>query len=607
MPILPRFANSQERRYWLLFFLLSLSASACSSNTEPRIGPPATIVAVSSSTVQATVNTAVVSLPSVVVKDAAGQRVPNVVVTFTASASAGTLTGATQTTDANGTATLGGWTLPTTAGQYTVTAAVAGVGGSGVTFTATALPDSPAQLHWSGDGQSALYGAVLSGALEVTLSDSYGNPTPGIAVVWQVVSGGGAFVTSDASTNASGVARASYRLGTTPGPNLVHVSVTGQTLSSDFNFTAQGFSSEIAVGNFHSCAIAETGILYCWGKNDAGQVGDGSTTDRAAPTPIGGALRFRRVTAAIDLTCALTVDNVPYCWGSNWFGAVGDGTQTDRLTPTPVTGGHVFANISTGGRLTCATTPDGIPYCWGDNSLRQLGIGSTPTETCIDRLGNPDFACSREPIAVGGALQLAFITASGGHVCGFTATGRLYCWGFSSSFGQSGGQNGDPAGFTSLPNTVAANLAFVEITAGGLHTCGIVAPSSLYCWGNVTDDGAIGTGATSGTQTTPANVAGVSATHIAAGGVTTCASTTDGSAFCWGNNNAGVLGDGTTTTRTTPVRVSTNVAFGVIVTSGVRSCGQATNGQVYCWNDGIHGPLGVGDSGPHLTPALVRP
>ena len=597
MPILPRLANSQERRCTLLLLFFSLAASACS--TEPRIGPPATIAAVSSSTVQATVNTAVASLPSVVVKDASGDRVPNVVVTFTASVGAGTLTGATQTTDVNGTATLSGWTLPTTAGQYTVTATVAGVGGSGVTFTATALPDAPAQIVSSGDGQSALYGALLPTPLQVTLADQYGNPTPGIGVVWQVVDGAGTFVTMDASTNASGVARASYRLGTTPGPNKVHVSV-GQTLVLDFGSTAQGFSAEIAVGIYHSCAIAETGVLYCWGKNDAGQLGDGSTTDRAAPTAIGGTLRFRRVAAGLSVTCALTLDNVPYCWGSNAFGTLGDGTQTDRLTPTPVTGGHLFGSISTGGQLTCATTPDGIPYCWGQNTARQLGIGETQTETCIDRLGNPNFPCSREPVAVGGALQLASITASQLHACGLTAAGRLYCWGSGTNFG---GQNG----ITSLPDTVAASLAFVEVSAGSVHTCGIVVPSSVYCWGNATQYGVIGTGATNMTQTAPANVAGVSATHIDAGGVATCAPTTDGAAFCWGDNDYGALGDGTTTTRTTPARVATTVTFGAVVTTAYRSCGQATNGQVYCWNVGGMGPLGVGDSQSHLTPALVKP
>jgi alpha-tubulin suppressor-like RCC1 family protein len=556
--------------------------------------------------VQATVNTAVANLPSVVVKNPAGNGIPNVDVIFTASDSVGTLTGATQKTDANGIATLGGWTLPTKVGQYTVTASVSGVEGSGVTFTATALPDAPAQIVSSGDGQSALYGQLLPTFLEVTVSDQYGNPTPGVAVVWQVVDGGGTLITSNASTDTSGVARARYRVGITPGLNKVHVSA-GQALASDFASTSQGFSSEIAVGAFHSCAIAETAILYCWGRNDAGQVGDGSTTDRSLPTAIGGTLRFRRVTPGLNATCALTVDNVPYCWGSNAYGALGDGTQTDRLTPTPVTGGHLFANISTAGQLTCATTTDGTPYCWGQNNARQLGIGSTPVETCIDRLGNPDFSCSREPIAVGGALQFASITASAGHACGLTAAGSLYCWGFSPNFGQTGGQNGDPGGITSLPDTVAANFPFVEVTAGGGHTCGIVFPSSVFCWGNATQFGVIGTGATNITQTTPANVAGLSATHITAGGLATCATTTDGSAFCWGNNNSGALGDGTTTTRTTPARVSTTVTFAVIVTSSARSCGQTATGQVYCWNVGFLGPLGVGDSESHLTPALVGP
>src|SRR5262245_50197270 len=117
MPILPRLANSRERRWSLLFLLLSLSASACSNVVEPTNGPPGptaaafsrngpsgTFAAVSSTTLQATVNTAVANLPSVVVKNPAGHGVPNVDVTFIVGDGAGTLTGATQKTDTTGTA-----------------------------------------------------------------------------------------------------------------------------------------------------------------------------------------------------------------------------------------------------------------------------------------------------------------------------------------------------------------------------------------------------------------------------------------------------------------------------------------------------------------------
>lgn len=578
-------------------------SAATSSSIALAAGLAATVQAASNTSPQATVNTAVATPPSVVVKDASGNGVPGVAVTFTIAGGAGTLTGATQSTDAAGVATVGSWTLPKAAGQYTLNAAATGVQGNGVTFTGTANPDAPAAMQASGGGQSALYGARLPTALQVRVADQFDNATPNVVVTWVSVTGSGTVEPINVATDANGIVRSNYRLGTTPGENIIRAAISSRGLSADFSATALAFTNQIAVGGFHSCALDETGRAYCWGQNDAGQLGDGTTANKSTPTPAAGALRFRRITVGVGVTCALTNDNEPYCWGSNSSAALGDGTQTNRSAPTPVSGGLHFTEIATSGQLTCGVTAAGAVYCWGENGVGQLGVGTAQVETCVSNLGNPDFPCSRVPLPVVGGLTFAALTTGAGHACGLTAQGELYCWGFGSNFWG----NGTGGGSQPTPVPAAVGFTFSEVTAGALHTCGIVSPSAAYCWGNATQFGVIGTGATDMTQTTPALLPSIAAVHMDAGGLLSCAVVTDGRAFCWGFNEAGGIGDGTTTFRTTPTAVSTGQSFTSIAAAGRHACGRIANGQVYCWGENLWGELGVGGGSNLLTPALARP
>jgi|tagenome__1003787_1003787.scaffolds.fasta_scaffold20982425_1 alpha-tubulin suppressor-like RCC1 family protein/5-hydroxyisourate hydrolase-like protein (transthyretin family) len=563
-------------------------------------GLAAQIQANGSTSVQGTVNTAVGTLPAVVVKDASGNPVSGVAVTFAIPTGAGSLTGATATTNASGIATVGSWTLPKTSGQYTLTATATGVPGNGVTFTATGTPDAPSVMQPANSGQSALYGALLPTALEVHLLDQYGNPTPGVSVTWTPVAGGGTASAVNAATDASGIARANYRLGLVPGTNRVQASVAAPGLTTELTASALGFT-QFAVGGDHVCALDENGAAFCWGKDDSGQLGINSTANRSSPVAVTGGLHFRRITAGFNVTCALTADNTPYCWGSNSFAALGDGTLIYHLVPTPVSGGFHFTEISTGGQTTCALDASGAAYCWGENGITgKLGLGSTPApDTCPSV--NGDLSCSKVPLAVSGGLVFTSISTSGGHSCALTANGDVYCWGTSYNFGGPGGGT-DPS-----PVLVSNGLAFASVTASDGHVCGLVAPSSAYCWGQQSQWGAIGNGFTNQTEVKPVLLQNFAVQQVEARGLGSCALTTDNHGYCWGFNNYGAVGDGTLALRTTPTPVNTSLLFTAIHTSGYAACGLTPSGQLYCWGDNTWGELGAGDVGAQLTPTLVKP
>jgi alpha-tubulin suppressor-like RCC1 family protein len=578
----------------------SASGLTAATSTSIALGPglPATLEAVSTSTIQATVNTAVASPPSVVAKDGSGNPVSGVSVTFLASD--GSVSGSTQSTNASGVATLGGWTLPTIAGQYTVNALAAGVTGNGITFTATATPDAPNSMQTSGGDQIALYASRLATPLQVRVIDQYGNPTPGVVVTWGSFVGAGTVEPIDVSTNANGIVRTNYQLGTAPGTNVVRASITSRSLTADIPAHAIGFANQLSVAIHHTCALDTADGAYCWGLNDDGQVGDGTTTNRNVPIPIGGALRFRRVSAGAGVTCALTTANVPYCWGSNRLGAVGDGTTATRSVPTPVSGGLLFTEIATSGFVSCGLTAAGAAHCWGSNEVGQLGIGTASVETC-DSGGPTTIPCSHVPMQVAGGLSFTSIAVGGIHVCGLTVTGELYCWGSSTNWG--GAWSGTP---DRVPVRAALGYTFSEVAAGQAHTCGIGASSSsTYCWGSG-NYGALGNGAVTDFQSSPVLLPSVPGVHIDAD-LGTCAVATDGRAFCWGYNQTGGVGDGSTTDRTTPTVVSSDLSFIAIGTSGFHACAKAANGQVWCWGNNAQGQLGAGVGPNRLTPVLARP
>jgi hypothetical protein len=129
---------------------------------------------------------------------------------------------------------------------------------------------------------------------------------------------------------------------------------------------------DVAAGAHHACALAEDGSAWCWGRNDAGQLGDGSLADRSTRLPVAGTLRFTRLAAGARHTCGIATDGGAWCWGSNARGQLGDESFDDAAAPVAVAGSRRFSEIAAGSEHTCGIATGGETVCWGASELGQV-------------------------------------------------------------------------------------------------------------------------------------------------------------------------------------------------------------------------------------------
>jgi alpha-tubulin suppressor-like RCC1 family protein len=332
-------------------------------------------------------------------------------------------------------------------------------------------------------------------------------------------------------SNASG----ELGVGTASAPRSTPALVAG---SNSYN--------QVTVGERFACALATTGSSpFCWGANDRGQLGDGTTVNKSVPTAVSGAPVFTSIVAGLRSSCGRGTTGAVQCWGWNGFGQLGDGTTTNQTSPVTVAWSGSFNSISAGLVSFCGLDATGAAYCWGYNGYGQLGDGTTTQRS--------------SPVAVSGGLTFGSLAGGAGNnilyaICGLTTDKRAFCWG-----GNDKGQLGNgtvTAGFTSgstVPSAVTGGFSFVSIANGGIHACGL---------------------------------------------------TETGAAYCWGLNSSGQLGDGTTTDRASPTLVAGAPAF-VALTAGERhTCGRTAAGVAYCWGSNATGQLGNGETLPFL-PTLV--
>jgi alpha-tubulin suppressor-like RCC1 family protein len=293
---------------------------------------------------------------------------------------------------------------------------------------------------------------------------------------------------------------------------------------------------------------------------------------------------YRSISTGSMHACNLASGGIAWCWGLNGReGRIGGATMEDdamSAMPVRVPGDHRFVQLETYSRTTCGRTAQGQVWCWGSNAWGVLGIGNTTTGQ------------SNMPVQVQGGHTFTDIAAGAVHMCGLTAAGRVYCWGYNSS-GELGTGNR-----TYSPQPVAGfpNATFARIEPGSEYSCGVLTSGVSQCWGygglgNLGDGAPISYGNTS--TLTPVQVTGGHALReLSIGQYTTCGLTAGGSAYCWGRNG-NKFGNGGFNDSSTPVAVAGGHAFRTISVGYGHVCAITLQNAVYCWGANGNGQLGV--------------
>jgi alpha-tubulin suppressor-like RCC1 family protein len=357
------------------------------------------------------------------------------------------------------------------------------------------------------------------------------------------------------------------------------------TKSRTIKTVAPSKAIQVSVGAAHACALTSVGGVKCWGSNENGQLGDGTTTGRrTAVDVVGLGSGVRAISAGGFSTCALTSAGGVKCWGANSEGQLGDTTLADRSTPVNVVGlSSGVAAISAGGQSTCALTTAGGVKCWGENSAGGVGDG-----TNIGRTTPTD--------VVGLARGMTAISASAGHACALTTSGGAKCWGMNR-----GGAIGDGTGWNRYEpvDVVGLSSPLTAIDASGDGVCGLTKQGGVMCWGDVGDD----EGHT--LKWAPTAIEGLSSGLAAVS--MPCVLTVSGGVQCWGLNNVGQIGNGTSDYQN--YHPPTNVlglTSGVIAiqASGQQRFAITSAGAIKAWGY-MDGGLGDGTTAVRPKPVSV--
>lgn len=353
----------------------------------------------------------------------------------------------------------------------------------------------------------------------------------------------------------------------------------------------------VAAGSWHACATDDYGDAWCWGENNAGQLGNGATIfSRFAvpvlgPTGTGHLAFVKRIAAGQSTTCALDELGAVFCWGFNLNGEVGGGLAPSAAVPLPVKNSTLpvaAVSVSVGSHHSCALLVDRTAWCWGLGAdFGMSGLRTSPVQV----------------LAFGD--DVTAVRAQGNSTCA-VASGALKCLGRNAD-GQLG--NGSISNSSSATDVIGFTTGTRAFAGGPGYTnhaaCAVSAAFQLKCWGRMMH-GSLGDGAST-QSSTPIPVSGIvgSITKLTVSASHICA-LASGRPYCWGQNAYGELGAGTKGSSTTGIAVS-GLSTGVdkLAASNTHSCALLSGGSVKCWGINTNGELGTGDELARIVPTAA--
>ncbi len=321
--------------------------------------------------------------------------------------------------------------------------------------------------------QSALPRDTLPRTIAVKVVASNGDPRMGVEVTWAPSAPYGEAIPASSLTDRFGVARTKWVLGLGAGTQHLRASVLTYQESIDITASATaGFRAARLMDGEpqdHMCALDREQQAWCWGQNNAGQLGSASVAIDGAsdiPVPVSGGHHFTALVGGYDTSCGIDQGHQLWCWGSNRQGIFGDGSTTDQAAPVLAAGGLQLASADLGGfgSLACGVSLDGTGYCWGNGVM---GDGNPGTHAAT-------------PVAVMGGARWQTIGTGRDYTCGLQLDHSVWCWGSHPS----------PAGFTNdpvlSPMLVPELPPLSSLSAGHWNPCGMRADQTgvAVCWGN---------------------------------------------------------------------------------------------------------------------------
>lgn len=348
----------------------------------------------------------------------------------------------------------------------------------------------------------------------------------------------------------------------------------------------------IVAMQYYSLALLSDGSVWTWGRNQDGQIGDGTTNNRLTPYRVSIPDIVTTVGSGRSHSVVARSGGGLWAWGYNRFGQLGDSTTTGRLLPVQVsTLTTTIVDIAGGRNHTIALKgSNGEVWVWGDNSYGQLGDNTTTD--------------SHVPIEVT-AISNALDVAAGHDFCAVLLSGgAVKTWGMNEE-GQLGDNSTTDRHVPVNVSGLGAGSGVTAVDAGDYHTMALKSDGTVWAWGN-NSNGLLGDGSTDDSSV-PVQVQGLTGIDsIEAGLYHSTALQNDGTVWTWGYNSDGQLGDGTTARSLVPIQVDGLSEIVQLAAGGTYTMALQNDGTIWVFGSNQYGQLGDGTTTRRLTPVPIR-